>query len=167
MEKYNRIYPKKKSARMIASEFRKATGKSIDPAFVHWLADKKQFQKFHYGKEIYYASNLRTVVDANYYTMYPIFLKEKEQKKLDREKPREIDYDPDKWIEGDTSPRFYVPEGRVIEIIREEIEETVRGVLKSNNPNYIALPHCVWQLQGCYIALYYSEIPIPHCKDSS
>lgn len=121
MEKYNRIYPKKKSARMIASEFRKATGKNIDPAFVHWLADKKQFQKFHYDKEIYYASNLRTVVDANYYTMYPIFLKEKEQKKLEREKPREVDYDPDKWIEGDTSPRFYVPEGRIISIIREEI----------------------------------------------
>ena len=139
MEKYNRIGPKKKSARMIASEFRKATGKSIDPAFVHWLADKKKFQKFHYGKETYYASNLRTVVDANYYTMYPIFLKEKEQKKLEREKPREIDYDPDKWIEGDTSPRFYVPEGRIISIIREEIEETVRGVLKANNPNYVDL----------------------------
>ena len=107
MERYSRIDPKKKSARMIASEFRKATGKSIDPAFVHWLADKKQFQKFHYGKETYYASNLRTVVDANYYTMYPIFLKEKEQKKLKREKPIEVDYDPDETIESSRDDEEY------------------------------------------------------------
>ena len=54
--------------------------------------------------------------------MYPIFLKEKEQKKAES-KPAPVDYNPDAWIEGDTSPRFYVPENRIIKIIREEIDK--------------------------------------------
>lgn len=120
----NKIYPNRKSARMIASDFRKATGKKIEPEFVHWLAAKKGFQKHPYGKEVYYASNLRTVLDANYYTLYPIFLKEKEQKRLEKEKPRDVDYNPDKWIEGDTSPRFN--ENRIIKIIKEEINKALK-----------------------------------------
>jgi hypothetical protein len=132
MERYNRINPKLKSASMIAKEFRMATGKPIDPAFVHWLAERgvKKFDKHYYGKEVYYASNLRNVVDANYYTMYPIFLREKEQRKLEREKPKIVNNNPDKWIEGDTSPRFYVPEGMVIDIIREEIDRIAKKGLK-------------------------------------
>ena len=47
------------------------------------------------------------------------------------------DYDANKYIEPDRTPRFN--ESRVIEIIKEEIEETVRGVLKANNPNYVDL----------------------------
>jgi len=123
MERNNRIYPNRKTAIMIASDFMKNTGKKIDPSFVHWLADKKGFQKHPYGKEIYYASNLRTVLDNNYATLYPIFLKEKEQKRLEREKPRNIDYNPDKFIEPDRSPRFYVPESKFSKIIREAIDE--------------------------------------------
>lgn len=91
------IYPNRKSARMIASEFRKATGNKIDPAFVHWLADRDgHFNKYYYGKETYYASNLRSLVDASYHTLYPVFLKEKEQKKLEKKKPKVAGYNPDR-----------------------------------------------------------------------
>jgi ABC-type microcin C transport system permease subunit YejB len=41
------IYKDRKSARMISSDFRMATGKKIDPEFVHWLAKRKGFTKHH------------------------------------------------------------------------------------------------------------------------
>lgn len=115
------IYPKYKSAKMIAGDFRKATGKKITPSFVHWLAGKKGFQKHYYGKEIYYASNLRTIVDANYYTMYPVYLEELEKKKAEN-KPRVADYDPDAWIEGNRNPRFE-------SIISRVVTESIRKIL--------------------------------------
>jgi hypothetical protein len=114
------IYKDRKSARMISSDFRMATGKKIDPEFVHWLAAKKGFQKHPHGKEVYYASNLRTVLDNNYATLYPIFLKE--QKRKEKEKSRVVDYDPDKWIEGNRGPRF---ESIIRRVIKEEIEKTI------------------------------------------
>jgi len=116
------IYKDRKSARMISSDFRMATGKKIDPEFVHWLAAKKGFQKHPYGKEVYYASNLRTVLDNNYATLYPIFLKEKEQKRMEKEKSRVIDYNPDEWIEGNRGPRF---ESIIRRVVKEEIEKTI------------------------------------------
>lgn len=117
MERYNKIYPQRKSAEMIASEFRKVTGKPIDPAFVHWLAKRKGFQKYRYGKEVYYASNLRTIVDANYYTMYPVYLKEKEQSK-----PTPVDYNPDRFIEPE-GRKDYAWESRLKRYIMEAIDE--------------------------------------------
>ena len=119
------IYKDRKSARMISSDFRMATGKKIDPEFVHWLAVKKGFQKHPYGKEVYYASNLRTVLDNNYATLYPIFLKEKEQKRMEKEEEkskRAERYNPDEWIEGNRGPRF---ESIIRRVVKEEIEKTI------------------------------------------
>lgn len=121
MERYNKIYPQRKSAEMIASEFRKATGKPMNPEFVHWLAKKMDFHKHRYGKEVYYASNLRTVVDANYYTMYPIFLREKEQKKAES-KPAPVDYNPDRFIEP-AGRKDYAWESKIKRYIMEAIDE--------------------------------------------
>ena len=131
MERYNRIYKDKKSAQMIASDFRKATGKKMDSAFVHWFVNRlrengQNINEYHYGKETYYASNIRTLIDANYYRLYPIYLQEKEQKKLEKNKTKDTGYDPDKWIEGDTSPRFYTPTDESIDrCIKSVINETV------------------------------------------
>lgn len=119
------IYKDRKSARMISSDFRKATGKKIDPEFVHWLAKRKGFTKHPYGKEVYYASNLRTVLDNNYATLYPIFLKEKEQKRMEKEEEkskRAERYNPDEWIEGNRGPRF---ESIIRRVVKEEIEKTI------------------------------------------
>lgn len=116
------IYKDRKSARMISSDFRKATGKKIDPEFVHWLAKRKGFTKHPYGKEVYYASNLRTVLDNNYATLYPIFLKEKEEKRKEKEQKSMVDYDPDAWIESDRGPRF---ESIIRRVTKEEIEKTI------------------------------------------
>jgi hypothetical protein len=116
------IYKDRKSARMISSDFRMATGKKIDPEFVHWLAKRKGLTKHPYGNEVYYASNLRTVLDNSYATLYPIFLKEKEEKRMEKEKSNAVDYDPDKWIEGNRGPRF---ESIIRRVIKEEIEKTI------------------------------------------
>jgi hypothetical protein len=127
MDKYNKIYPNRKSARMIAKEFRMATGKKMDPEFVHWIAEKDpNIHEYHYGGETYYASNLRTIVDAKYYTLYPVFLKEKEERKK-KKKQKNVDYNPDAWIETDRSPRFYTPvdENRINRIVKEAIDKTI------------------------------------------
>ena len=135
-----KIFPNRKSASMIAKAFRMHTGEKMEPEFVHWLAKKKGFRKYFYGKETYYASNLQTVVHTSYAKEYPIFLKEKEEKKRKEDERKErirASYNPDEWIEPNRRPRF--DENKVIEIIKEEIKETVRGVLKTNNPNYVDL----------------------------
>ena len=128
MERYNKIYPNRKSARMLAKIFRQTTGKRIDPKFVHWLAAKKGFKKYYYGNEVYYASNLYTTLYTNYFNMYPIFLKEMEQGKV-KKKATVVDYNPDAWIEGDRNPRFYslADEDR---IIRKAIFESINNFIR-------------------------------------
>jgi hypothetical protein len=61
-------------------------------------------------------------LDNSYATLYPIFLKEKEQKRMEKEKSSAVDYDPDKWIEGNRGPRF---ESIIRRVIKEEIEKTI------------------------------------------
>ena len=110
MDRYNKIYPNRKSARMIAKEFRMATGKKMDPEFVHWIAEKDpNIHEYHYGGETYYASNLRTIVDAKYYALYPVFLKEKEKRKLEKQRKKDkVAYNnPDKRIESDAEDKKY------------------------------------------------------------
>ena len=145
----NKIYPNRKSARMIASDFRKATGKEIDPAFVHWLAAKKGFQKHPYGKEVYYASNLRSLVDANYYTLYPVFLKEKEQKKLEREKSKEVDHNPNEFTEPDR--KDYAWESKTNRRIMEEVDKTFRPTTEWMAKKYQEMNQWLFggELMGC------------------
>ena len=145
----NKIYPNRKSARMIASDFRKATGNEMDPAFVHWLASKKGFQKHPYGKEVYYASNLRSLVDANYYTLYPVFLKEKEQKKLEREKSKEVDYNPNEFTEPDR--KDYAWESKTNRRIMEAVDKTFRPTTEWMAEKYQEMNQWLFggELMGC------------------
>jgi hypothetical protein len=59
-------------------------------------------------------------LDNSYATLYPIFLKEKEQKRKEKEQKSGVDYNPDAWIVSDRGPRF---ESIIRRVIKEEIEK--------------------------------------------
>ena len=133
MESYKKINPKYKSAMMIAKTFRMYTGKEMVPEFVHWLAKKKGFTKHFYGKEVYYASNLQTVVQTSYAKEYPIFLKEREEKRKKNEEKKNKNatpYDPNRWIEPDRSPRFYDES-----VIKKAVKATINEIIKRIRKN--------------------------------
>ena len=129
MERYNKIFPNRISARMIAKKFKETTGKYMDPEFVHWLADKDpNIHKYHYGRETYYASNIRTLVEAKYYTLYPVFLKEKEQRKLKRVNDKSVNINPDERIESSAEDERY---DKYLDDIYGKKEESINRCIKA------------------------------------
>ena len=127
------IYKDRMSASMIAKRFKNATGKEITPEFIHWFVEKvnsKRPQPVYtiklYGREVYYSARLYTDITTWYSKAYPIYKQEKEERKK-RKKQKNVDYNPDAWIEGNRKPRFYTPvdENRINRIVKEAIDKTI------------------------------------------
>lgn len=117
MERYNKIYPNLTTARTMASDFRKASGKKVSPDFIHYLADKLGYTKKRYGNEVYYSRSLYTDL-WRHSEEYADYLKAKATKTSQR--ALNADYNPDKFIEPDRSHRFYES---VMRNIMESLDE--------------------------------------------